>query len=64
MVNKLQVGSLIFLIVVALFSTILFFKTILSNLNPEFMEALAIPLALFSGLTLVALSISVREANK
>ena len=50
-----------FLVFVALLSTLLFFKTIFSNLVPEFLIAKAIPLALFSGLTLVALSITVRN---
>ncbi|WP_041964188.1 hypothetical protein [Mesobacillus selenatarsenatis] len=50
-----------FLVFVALLSTFLFFKTMFSNLLPEFMIAKAIPLALFSGLTLIALSITVRN---
>jgi hypothetical protein len=52
------------LVFVALFSTFVFFKTIFSNLVPEFMTAEAIPLAIFSGLTWVALSITVNRLER
>lgn len=61
MTEKLPLFLLVFLIFVALLSTFLFFKTMFSDLVPEFLIAKAIPLALFSGLTLVALSITVRK---
>lgn len=61
MKKKFHLIFLGFLVFVALFSTFLFFTTIFSNLIPEYMIAKTIPLALFSGLTLVALSISVKN---
>lgn len=61
--KKLSLFLLGLLAFVALFSTFLFFKTIFSNLVPEFMTAEAIPLAIFSGLTWVALSIAVSRLS-
>lgn len=61
MTKKFPLIFLGFLVFVALLSTFLFFKTIFSNLVPEFLIAKAIPLALFSGLSLIALSITVRN---
>ncbi|WLR57261.1 hypothetical protein LC048_10585 [Mesobacillus subterraneus] len=61
MAKKFSLIFIGFLVFVSLLSTFLFFKTIFSNLVPEFMIAKAIPLALFSGLTFVALSITVRN---
>ncbi|MBT2691714.1 hypothetical protein [Bacillus sp. ISL-55] len=60
MTKKFPLIFLGFLGFVALLSTFLFFKTILSNLIPELMIAKAIPLAIFSGLSFIALSITLR----
>ncbi|MBT2641469.1 hypothetical protein J7I80_04460 [Bacillus sp. ISL-41] len=64
MTKKLSLFLLGVLILAALFSTFLFFRTIFSNLLPEFMTAEAIPLAIFSGLTWIALSITFRTLKK
>lgn len=64
MTKKLPSFLLGFLIFVALLSTFLFFKTMFSDLAPEFLKAEGIPLGLFSGLTLVALAIAVRNINR
>ena len=61
MTKKFPLIFMGFLVFVALFSTFLFFKTIFSDLVPEFLIAEAIPLAIFSGLSLIALSITVRN---
>lgn len=61
MTKKFPLIFMGFLVFLGLLSTFLFFKTIFSNLVPEYLIAKAIPLALFSGLTLVALSITVRN---
>lgn len=60
-ISLIVLGLLAF---VALLSTFLFFNTISSNLLPEFMAANAIPLAVFSGLTWVAVSISLKSLEK
>jgi len=64
LIKKLSSILLGLLVFVALFSTFLFFKTIFSNLVPEFKTAEAIPLAIFSGLTWVALAINLRSLEK
>ncbi|MCM3575340.1 MULTISPECIES: hypothetical protein [Mesobacillus] len=64
MTKKLSLILLGLLVFVALFSTFLFFRTIFSNLIPEYKTAEAIPLAIFSGLTWVALAITLRSLEK
>ncbi|WP_226674829.1 hypothetical protein [Mesobacillus jeotgali] len=61
MTKKLPLIFMGFLVFVALLSTFLFFNTIFSNLVPEYLIARAIPLAIFSGLSLISLSITVRN---
>lgn len=61
MTSKLSLISSGILLLIALYSTFLFFRTILSHLHPEFMLAKALPLAIFSGFTWVALSVMLRK---
>ncbi|WP_210365004.1 hypothetical protein [Bacillus sp. REN3] len=53
-----------FIFIVALISIIFFFSTISSHLLPEYMSAKAIPLAILSGLSLIALSLTNKDIFK